>query len=62
MAAAISMICGSFNFFTYKITNKLPNAINSVGRSYILRIAITITDPTSAPNDCRRYPAHKGFN
>ncbi len=55
--AATNIICGSFIFFDFISIAIVAKAINAVGMSLIVRIAITITEPANAPTTAAVMPS-----
>ncbi len=59
--AAIKIICGSLIFFVFNRIMIVAIAINAVGMSLIVRIAITITEPANAPTTAAVMPSTNAF-
>ena len=59
--AAESIMTGSLIFLIYMSTSMLAMAINKVGISFILRDAITKTDPIRAPTTAALIPSTNAF-
>ncbi len=61
MSAAIIIMSGSFIFLTYIKASKLARAMSNVGKSFMLRKAITSTDPINAPTTAAVIPSTKAL-
>ena len=55
------MICGSFTFLVLNKIITVAKAINAVGISFIVLMAITITAPANAPMTAAVIPSTKAF-